>query len=188
MRQTRYIKVGMGGLEKGGEGGGWTSRELLKGGITIEITQQSRNEMQIRVSPLHEFTRFVSCQPTLEQGEFVTFKTATKSRLTHCADSLAQEESFFAYNAMDVRSGCTKCYYGRHQQKDISVMAWQEEAGSQRELRYHCKRRGNLAASVKSFPLPACPIPAEIFKDRILQSGVPILARGIPAENQADME
>ena len=67
-------------------------------------------------------------------------------------------------------------------------MSWQEAGGSRRELRYHCKRCGNLATSVKAFPLPACPIPTEIFKDRIIQSGVPILARGIPAENQANME
>jgi hypothetical protein len=78
----------------------------------LEITSQSCNEMKIRVSPLHAFTRLVACQPELGEGEFLTLTTANKKVLSHWTDNLAQEESFFAYNVMDIQSGCVKCEKG----------------------------------------------------------------------------
>ncbi len=154
---------------------------ISRGGTLVEITPQGGRNMKVRVSPLHQFTRFLSECPQLQQGEHVRV-TATKRTDHHPDDTVAEDECFFSTNAMSHQSSCMACGAAVAEGNAITPMAWGSEGGRSRTIRYYCHGCRNMAEEVIQQPLQPCPIPENLFQDRKLDASKPILAKEISWE------
>ena len=60
--------------------------------MTLEITAHGGRNMSVKVSPLHEVTRFLELAPDLDAGEFIRPNTSTAPKLKHASDALAHDD------------------------------------------------------------------------------------------------
>ena len=61
-------------------------------------------------------------------------------------------------------------------------MAWGDEDGNGRTIRYYCHTCSGMSKEVTQEPLKSCPIPEAVFNDRKLDPSQPILATDITWE------
>ena len=134
---------------------------LAQGDITIELTKMSNMELRVRVSPLHLITELMTNVPMLDKDEFVRVSQSELVKLAHKSDTLCHEECFFATNALDVHAYCAKC---NHISNNIIPMTQVQAQG--RLIRYLCIHCNVFSDHPPAHPLPPCPVPAQVLRDR----------------------